>query len=210
MSDAKSDLARALGERVEELHRQRLADSAAGRQHLLPLLPAAAHDEPDEAPEGSLIARRGPGRPAGALNKLTVGWRDYLLAKYQSPLIGMAETAARSVWDLAAELGLEKPTFEQLVELLKIQEKAKVDLAPYLHSKMPVEVEVKGKGLVALHLHMMPAGTSTAGQDARIINAEIVETPVTRSEANQALTPPRPAELDSGELDNSEKSEAGQ
>lgn len=82
--------------------------------------------------------RRGPGRPPGALNRKTQDWAQLIVRKYRSPLIFLAEVYSRRVGDLAAELGC-KP-----IEALEIQRRAASELAPYLHGKMPVQVEVKG------------------------------------------------------------------
>jgi len=107
-------------------------------------------DRTDELPAGAIqraeaLKVRGPGRPAGAINKSTAGWRDYILARYPSPLLGLAETYARSVHDLAVELRCTP------LEAAKLQHLARVELAPYLHGKMPVEIDIKG-GLPVLQL----------------------------------------------------------
>ncbi|CAA7621155.1 hypothetical protein [Magnetospirillum sp. UT-4] len=114
----------------------------APQQALLPLLPA---DQVAELPEGTAERRaaianapRGRGRPPGAINKTTAAWRDYLLSRYRSPLEALAETYSRPVEDLAQQLQC-KP-----VEAFKIQVQAAAELAPYLHGKMPVEVNLQG------------------------------------------------------------------
>lgn len=104
-----------------------------------PLFPAAelgALPEGRTARQAVLRGPRGPGRPAGARNKATLEWRDYLLQRYGSALIGLAEIAARSPADLALELGC-KP-----LEAFDRQLKALIELAPYEHGKMPVEVKI--------------------------------------------------------------------
>ena len=65
--------------------------------------------------------------------------------------------------DLAAEL-LEyagkhcdvKPTYEQVVELLKIQLGAAKELAPYLHQKQPMAIQGAENGLVNLFIGDVP------------------------------------------------------
>ena len=47
---------------------------------------------------------RGPGRPPGAANKLTVAWREYLLRRYPSPLEGLVAMGAMGVDELARSL----------------------------------------------------------------------------------------------------------
>jgi len=99
---------------------------------LLPLDPPE-HGRPDGQ---SAAPRRGPGRPPGAANHTTRAWRDYLLARYSSPLIAMAETYSMPVEDLAERLGCDR------LEAFKLQQKAAADLAPYLHGRMPLAVHV--------------------------------------------------------------------
>lgn len=105
----------------------------------LPLYPA---EQLGEVTETTAIARqaalRGPGRPPGRMNKKTEEWAQLILGKYRSPLVFLAEVYSRRVGDLALELGC-KP-----VEALEIQRRAASELAPYLHGKMPVQVEIRG------------------------------------------------------------------
>lgn len=108
----------------------------------LPLLPAVQVELLPLDPldrVAAIRAPRGPGRPAGAVNKRTEGWAKFLLSRYQSPLIGLAETYSRPVADLAMELGCTK------LEAFKLQMQAKAELAPYLHGKMPVEISLLGE-----------------------------------------------------------------
>lgn len=113
-------------------------------QALLPLLPAdeVAMLPLDPVARGAALrggTRRGPGRPAGAINKKTQDMARMILAKYQSPLVFLAETYSRKVSDLAIELQC-KP-----VEAFQVQLRAAQELAPFLHGKMPVEVNVRGE-----------------------------------------------------------------
>ena len=130
------------------------AIAAAGRgldlpQELqLPLLPAG--EDGDEAADPAEQGRRGPGRPPGARNKRTADMVAYLERRYSSPLEALALVYSRNIKVLAAEMGLTTPTFDQLVELLKLQIIAADKLAPYLHSKKPVSVEVSSRGVVQL------------------------------------------------------------
>lgn len=104
--------------------------------------------------------RRGAGRPPGAKNKNTEAWREFILARYPSPLQGLAEIMSRNVCDLAAELGylkkdergrvVRRPLPDELRELLKIQIAAMKELAPYVHSKQPIAVEAGEHGLISL------------------------------------------------------------
>jgi hypothetical protein len=52
--------------------------------------------------------RRTGGRPKGALNKTTHRWAAYILSRYPSPLVAMADLYARPLGELAAELGCDR------------------------------------------------------------------------------------------------------
>ncbi len=80
---------------------------------------------------------RGRGRPAGALNKRNAKLRDFILARYEHPAIGMAETYSRPVEALAAELGCT------LVEAAKLQADARAELLPYIEGKMPTILDIR-------------------------------------------------------------------
>mgnify|MGYP001563747513 CR=1 FL=1 len=113
----------------------------------LPLLPPA---EPEGEGEAEGAARRGPGRPPGARNKRTEEYAGYLMSKYSDPREALAVIYSKNIMVLAAEFGLTAPTFDQLVELLRIQKSAAEALAPYVASKMPVAVQVASTGVVSL------------------------------------------------------------
>ena len=114
-------------------------DAPAPQATQLALYPAAElGDLPSDRAQRAEQLRRGPGRPPGALNKKTSDWARFILERYRSPLVFLAEVYSRRVQDLAAEIGA-KPA-----EALEIQRRAAEALAPYLHGKMPVQVEVKG------------------------------------------------------------------
>lgn len=106
-------------------------DGEQGELLPLPLTPAAEIAEARGA--------KRPGRPPGAKNRRTEDWANYILARYASPLLFMAETYSRSVHELAGELGCERD------DALKIQLACADKLAPYIHSKMPIAVETDAK-----------------------------------------------------------------
>jgi hypothetical protein len=117
------------------------------RAEQLPLLPSEQLDLLPTAPAERVLEMRAPrkaGRPAGAINRSTKAWREYLGQRYRSPLEVLAETYSRPTMDLALELGCT------LLEAYELQRKCAVDLAPYMHGKMPIEVELNGGGLVQL------------------------------------------------------------
>lgn len=113
------------------------------RAEQLALLPTPVAIEDATAAEEA-AQRRGPGRPVGSKNKRTADWIDFILGRYRSPLLFLAETYSRPVEDLARELGC-KPK-----EAFEIQVAAARDLAPYVHQKQPMAVEVSSQGLVQL------------------------------------------------------------
>lgn len=135
--------------------------------------PSEAQDDlfQTEAPLPLSPAQSGPkgGRPKGARNKRTEEWVNHILSRYRSPLIGLAEIAARPVRQLAVELemyarspstglvlygGDGQPVLrsDALLEVLKIQKAAMAELAPYLHQRQPqaVEVQTKARGLLVI------------------------------------------------------------
>lgn len=88
--------------------------------------------------------RRKVGRPKGAINKKTAATAEYLLSRYSSPLEVLMQIATAGVEELSASLGCTK--------LVALQEKrlAALAVAPYLHTKMPVAVDVTNRKVVNL------------------------------------------------------------
>lgn len=170
----------------------------------LPLIPSGAVDE--GAPEPGEPEKRGPGRPPGALNKSTEQMTAFLLRQYRSPLAVLAEIYSRSVVTLAQELNCD------LLEAFKLQLVAAKELAPYVHAKQPVAVQVDGNGIVNLIL-ADPSQMAAARQahDGIVIQGEILPTIIhQQNEENQCLTDGQTAELDAPELDTSPKDEQPQ
>lgn len=118
---------------------------------LLPLRKAGA----DGQTEIQDLPSRGAGRPPGAKNRRTQEMADYLLSRYQSPLVALAETYSRNVRDLAKELACDK------LEAFKLQIAAAKELAPYLHQKLPIAIDTGEKGLIHLTIN---AGSAEAAQ----------------------------------------------
>lgn len=127
----------------------------------LPALPA------DEVARRQAIraGNRGLGRPKGAVNRRTEMWAQHLLGRGASPLLMMQETYLRPVADLARELGCT------LLEAFELQLKAAIELAPYLHGKMPVAIDLTTRGLVHLTIE---DGQGAAGAEAELFGT-IVE-----------------------------------
>ncbi len=107
--------------------------------------PAAENGVPDV---------RGPGRPPGSSNKSTKEWQQFLLSRYRSPLVGLAEISSMDLQDLAKMLGLKCDlNYEKALELLKLQVGCMNALAPYVHQKMPTAIDAGEAGLIQLVIH---------------------------------------------------------
>jgi hypothetical protein len=112
-------------------------------------LPLLAPPEPVEA-AGPKEPPRGPGRPPGSINRRTKDFADYLLKRYADPREVLAVMYSRTPAQFAAEIGIKKPSAEQLIEIIRLQKSCAEAVAPYVASKMPVAVEVSSKGIVQL------------------------------------------------------------
>lgn len=129
---------------VAELHSP--ADPVPGTSSAeqLPLLPLHNAQDVEFDAEKKTFEVRGAGRPRGALNKNTKEWRDYILSRYQSPLVALAETYSRPVDVLMKELNCSR------LDAFKLQIAAAKELAPYIHQKQPIAVEAGEGGLINL------------------------------------------------------------
>lgn len=186
----------------------------------LPLMPA---EELAALPEGDFARRRAlrtgrPGRPAGAINRSTEEWRRFLLGKYPSPLQVLCETFSRPVHDLMAELGCTR------LEAFKIQMQAAAEAAPYLHGKMPVEIQVSGPRPVFImsdpkdwlrHMGATEAEASAVLADLRPISGTVIDQGVSaepvegvaqaelhtdgKASADQSVSPAEPVIEDHGD-----------
>ena len=123
------------------------------------------------------------GRPAGARNRRTQEWVDFILGQYRSPLVVLAETYSRPVAELAAELGCDK------LEAFKAQQAAAVALAPYLHQRQAqmVELQANTRGLLLIG----DLGADGAADSLSLPLAEII--------GNQPLNTPHPEKSDGAE-----------
>lgn len=133
-----------------------------GKAEQMPL-PIIVEPEPAfaeaSAGEGQAVeGRRGPGRPKGSRNKRTDEWVDYLLRGRRPPLLVLAETYSRPVEQLATELSITKG------EAFKLQLLAAKELAPYVHQKQPLAVQVDARGVVTLVIEGgLPGGAAASG-----------------------------------------------
>lgn len=122
-----------------------------------------------DAPAGP----RGRGRPPGARNRSTDEWARFLLTRYRSPLLGLAEIAQATPQELQAALGgaptAANPDGVTLPECLRLIMQAAGTLAPYLHQKQPTAIDAGGTGMLTLIIQKGDAGG--VGEGARIIPA---------------------------------------
>lgn len=111
------------------------------------------------------VARRGPGRPAGALNKQNRKFRDQILAICggQHPAVGLARASTTPVDLLAAQLGCS------LYEAATLSLRAAADLMPYLERKQPVEIDLREHSDMILVI----AGGGVSGDQLAGIRDEI-------------------------------------
>jgi hypothetical protein len=169
----------------------------------LPLMPA---DQLDQVSQGadrtSQLRAPRPGRPPGSTNRKTQAMAAWLLSRYQSPLQGLAEAYSRPVQDLAAELGCTP------LEAFRLQMQAMVELAPYLHGKMPVAVDLGGALPV---LHLVPAEAAARafqqGADGRMAFDLSQLQPI---QGNQGVIDVPASEVERPELNGQPEGEADQ
>lgn len=186
--DRKSGLGAAVEALMPETDLLRAAELPFMKGEQLALLPVVK----DEAAD--LAKRSGPGRPAGSRNKTTNDWRDYILANYRSPLLFLAETYTRPTVQLAAELGCS------LERAYQIQQDAAEKLAPYVHQKQAISVEVDLREEMSLTIvPRSGAAPAMPGDLAKVISVEI--------EQDQDLSEDEPSRVGHGELDSDQKGE---
>lgn len=161
------------------------------------------HELPRElmAREVALRTPRGPGRPPGRANNRTIAWQKLILSKYRSPLIGLVETYSRPVEDLARQLRCT------LLEAYDLQLKAMGDAAPYLHSKMPVEVHVEGE-LPRVYLVDPKAWLALHG--AQEIDGHAVDLSKVKAVTDQTLSEPEAEPVERGKLNAQQNGQADQ
>lgn len=159
-------------------------------------------------------APRSAGRPPGAQNLVPQAFREYLAAKYGSPVEGLAQFAARPVASIVAELvdayravcqacGVAEPVLwqEDVLELVRmvpgLQLQARRYAAPYMHTQAPQPMTAQVQpGRIAVAMF-------TGGQPKReeIEAAGATLAGILGIEQNQRVIEGESVELDAGELD---------
>lgn len=152
MSEVKTGLKTVLAEQVST---SEPVAAPVEQLDLLPLVDASALQKAAEKGAGP----RGVGRPPGSKNKNTQEWRDFILGKYTSPLVVLAEAYSRPVHVLAAELKCS------LEDAFKLQIAAAKELAPYVHQKMPQAIEAGENGLIHLTINALGGGAQAVESD---------------------------------------------
>ena len=117
-----------------------------------------------DAAEDAIERARGPGRPAGAVNRATRQMREYILKNFTDPAVGLAVTGLRSSLQatLEAALAIAGTIGCKPIEALDLMRKCSADLMPYVHSKQPLAVHVQGR-IAQLHIGLGQAPERLAG-----------------------------------------------
>lgn len=142
---AARDGAKSGAERMRELRARRAAEREAVRRQGLSQAERAAEARQVGLPLGAAGAALEPigaggksGPKTGSVSRHTAQFREAFLRRYRSPVIGLAELYSRPAVELAREAGCT------VLEALELQRKCMVDVAPYVHSKMPTAVQLDG------------------------------------------------------------------
>lgn len=167
-----------------------------GRQRQLPL-PVVGLDRSGDEVDGELseaIEPRRPGRPKGARNRSTEEWRQFMLSRYPSPLIAMAETLSRPTDELATYLGCSR------LKAYELQMQAAQALAPYMHQKQPIAVEGADGQALPIVAFVTPQTMEQFQESGEIIDLMPVHDE--ESEENQAFSALAGPVSDNGESDS--------
>lgn len=118
--------------------------------------------EPEGGQGSEAGGKRGPGRPKGSPNRKTVAFEKlYAAHGFKDPLLVMGKFITMDPLDLQAwliehEMAEQpmgkgtRPALAQLIDIIKEQHKVAGELAPYLHGKKPVEIQIIDERLPAL------------------------------------------------------------
>ena len=149
-------------------------EEAAEQSSFLPDLPL------DEGVRRAGV-KTGRGRPPGAKNKNQQVWREYWLSKYRHPVEGLMAAGSCSIQQFAAALGYDfyGLTFDQRIELFKLQMMAMKEASPYVGQKLPQELIAPEGGLFQLVINntaAQAAGIENAGNVAfQVLNEQVEE-----------------------------------
>ena len=152
----------------------------------------AVPPDPDgvgELAEAAPGERRGRGRPAGSRNRSTQEWSRFILSRYRSPLIGLAEIASATPAELQAALGgPPRPPAAggdgaegdggggvSLQACLSLIMQAQTSLAPYLHQKQPLAIDAGGVGMMTIIIQKGDGATMEGARIMPVDDAEEIE-----------------------------------
>lgn len=133
------------------------------------------------ADAAELAERRGRGRPRGALNVKTRDFERYYGAMgYRDPLVAWAQFLTRSPIELQAwieeheraqvAVGKEiRDALPSLLEIVQEQHRCAERLAPYLHGKKPVQVEIIDERLPTL---IVDLGTNQIAEARKVADRQ--------------------------------------
>jgi hypothetical protein len=116
-----------------------------------PAVQASLEAQPEQLAMLPEAEKRGPGKPAGARNRRTDEMVRYLNTFGQGPLVGLAKVVNAIRFHDQGELA-GMPDFTELARALGMKRSdaaafwrsCAVDLAPYMHQKLPVAIDVTG------------------------------------------------------------------
>jgi hypothetical protein len=140
--------------------------------------------------EGAAAVRavhRGRGRPEGSRNKRTIAFAEELLSKYRSPVEVLTQISNMSIAEMVAAVGCTKLEALQEIRL------AALGAAPFLHSKMPLAVDITNRKIINLNIFDMPAADDSpkAENETLSLTATVVEKLIDGN-AQSGLEIPRP------------------
>lgn len=105
------------------------------------------------------------GRPPGSQNRNNRELRDFLLANYRHPVVGLLAIGTANPAQLLAELTAQRDAFKampggreipllpkgaSMLDVLELQRRCLAEAAPYVASKMPVDVNVNAPALTVV------------------------------------------------------------
>jgi hypothetical protein len=127
-------------------------------------------------------APRGPGRPPGARNRRTVEFAKFLLSRYASPLEVLAQLAVSPAGELARSLGCTP------LEALQEKRHAAIALAPFLHERQPIAVNLTDRKVVYLHIEVGEKPGEFGADDALTIEGTILGNQIVSSDPSDTVT----------------------
>jgi hypothetical protein len=169
-----------------------MAESAKGTKTAVDLVMEQAEpllEEPEQLDLLGLPVRatvdgapRGPGRPIGARNKRTVEFAKFLLSRYASPLEVLAQMAVAPAAELARALSCSA------LEAFQEKRHAAIALAPYLHERQPIAVNLTDRKVVYLHIEVGDKPAELGDDEALTIEGKIVGNQIVSSDQSAPVT----------------------